>query len=70
MSAYTPKNAVHRVDSVHFEPRTEDGPCSCTCSWTGQASGFTAHRRENGLLQGTSRGDGTPSHWNRKSYKL
>lgn len=33
----------HRVASVTFTPRTNDGPLDCTCGWSGTVSTWTAH---------------------------
>jgi hypothetical protein len=41
---------LHTIEAVTFPKGTSDGPCECSCSWTGLASEFGAHRRDSGLL--------------------
>lgn len=38
----------HVIASTRFVRGTSDGPCSCSCGWTGLASGFAAHRAAAG----------------------
>lgn len=40
--------ARHVVARITFEPKSNDGPVECACSWSGRASGFAAHRAEVG----------------------
>lgn len=35
----------HLVRAVVFEPKTNVGPCECTCGWWGPSSDFTEHRK-------------------------
>lgn len=60
----------HRIVSVTYVPRTNDGPLLCTCGDEMQASRFGEHRRSLGLKVGgfsDTGGDGTPSVWGRRS---
>ncbi len=35
---------AHLVTTVHFPPRSSDGPAACACGWSGLASCFAQHR--------------------------
>jgi hypothetical protein len=39
---------AHSVTEIHFPPGSNDGPCDCACGWSGQASEFSAHRKDGG----------------------
>lgn len=34
---------LHRVETIHFFPGTNDGPATCVCSWVGLASRWDIH---------------------------
>lgn len=35
---------THRIQDVHYEPGTNDGPLDCACGWSGRASAYDRHR--------------------------
>ena len=59
----------HTVAAIQFIRRTDDGPCTCECGWSGLASEFGLHRKLVGARQASSTiGPRTvdPKTWNRQ----
>ena len=59
----------HRIQDIHFVPRSDDGEMTCTCGDGMLASEFADHRKSNGLTYGQLRVPESeklkPSVWNR-----